>query len=150
VPRSNTIDPSEYLKDSVTFGRKIDVGLASSKLDKTSQVFVQRIKGRGFKKQQFSFTIAYLDDTGNSNLDKGRFPVYLKPGEAGRKEDHTPAAGQKPNPDKGQHTQLILKMRGEGKTFREIASEVGIAESTARSYYHASTFDSEVGEGSNG
>lgn len=142
--RSNSIDPSEYLKDSVTFGGKIDVGLAFSKLEKTSQVFVQRIKGRGFKKQQFSFTIAYLDDAGNSNLDKGRFPVYLKPGEAGRKEDHVPTSGRKPNPKKEQQKQLILQLRGDGKTFKEIATEVGIPESTARSYYHETHFQGEA------
>jgi hypothetical protein len=149
--RSNSIDPSEYLKDSVTFGGKIDVGLAFSKLENTSQVFVQRIKGRGFKQQQFSFTIAYLDDEGNSNLDRGRFPVYLKPGEAGKKEDHTPNAGRKPNPQKEQQTQLILQLRGERKTFKEIAKQVGIPESTARSYYNqsTSTFDSNIGDNNN-
>ena len=85
--RSNTIDPSEYLKDSVTFGGKIDVGYAFSKLDGTSQVFVERIKSRGFKKA-LSFTITVNDGDGESNLDRGRFPVFLKPGEAGKKQDH--------------------------------------------------------------
>lgn len=143
--RSNTIDPSEYLKDSVTFGGKIDVGLAFSKLEGTSQVFVQRIKGRGFKQQQFSFTIAYLDDDGNSNLDQGRFPVYLTPGEAGRKEDHTPTSGRKPNPKKEEQTQMILRLRDGGKkTFKDIANELGLPETTVRRYYNEINFKGEA------
>lgn len=144
--KSNSIDPSEYLKDSVTFGGKIDVGLAFSKLDKTSQVFVQRIKGRGFKQQQFSFTIAYLDDEGNSNLDRGRFPVCLKPGEAGRKEDHAATSGRKANPRKQELTQRILQLRDgdEAKSFKEIGLELGLPTSTARAYYNEGTFKGEA------
>jgi AAA domain len=96
--KSNTIDPSEYLKDSVTFGGKIDVGYAFSKLDGTSQVFVERIKSRGFKKA-LSFTITVNDADGESNLDRGRFPVYLKPGEAGKKQDHVAKPGRPADPD---------------------------------------------------
>jgi hypothetical protein len=138
--RSNTIDPSEYLKDSVTFGGKIDVGLASSKLDKTSQVFVQRIKGRGFKKQQFSFTIAYLDDDGNSHLDHGRFPVYLKPGEAGRKEDHVQKdkGGARPNPKEKELAEQIKLYRQEDASWPTIAEKVGLSESTVKRYYNRS------------
>jgi hypothetical protein len=145
--RSNTIDPSEYLKDSVTFGGKIDVGLAFSKLDKTSQVFVQRIKGRGFKKQQFSFTIAYLDDDGNSNLDHGRFPVYLKPGEAGRKEDHVAKdkGGRKPNPEKDSLTQQIVQLKAEGKSMAQIAEQLKLSLITTKRYYKSS-FDANEGE----
>jgi len=97
--KSNTIDPSEYLKDSVTFGGKIDVGYAFSKLDGKSQVFVERIKSRGFTKA-LSFTITVNDADGESNLDRGRFPVYLKPGEAGKKQDHVAKPGPKADPDK--------------------------------------------------
>ena len=97
--KSNTIDPSEYLKDSVTFGGKIDVGYAFSKLDGTSQVFVERIKSRGFKKA-LSFTITVNDGDGESNLDRGRFPVCLKPGEAGKKQDHVAKPGPKTDPNK--------------------------------------------------
>jgi hypothetical protein len=96
--KSSSIDPSEYLKDSVTFGGKIDVGYAFSKLDGTSQVFVERIKSRGFKKA-LSFTISVNGVDGESNLDRGRFPVYLKPGEAGKKQDHVAKAGPKADPD---------------------------------------------------
>jgi hypothetical protein len=145
--RSNTIDPSEYLKDSVTFGGKIDVGLAFSKLDKTSQVFVQRIKGRGFKKQQFSFTIAYLDDGGNSNLDHGRFPVYLKPGEAGRKEDHVEKdrGGARPNPKERELAEQIKSYRQEDLPWPTIADKTGLSVSTAKRYYSRS-FDAAQGE----
>lgn len=143
--KSNSIDPSEYLKDSVTFGGKIDVGIAFSKLENTSQIFIERIKSRGFKKP-LSFTIAVNDDDGNCNFDRGRFPVYLKPGEAGKKEDHTPQSGRKPNPKRDEQTQLVLQMRNEGKTFKDIATNLGIPESTARSYYHANTWDKPKGE----
>jgi hypothetical protein len=143
--KSNTIDPSEYLKDSVTFGGKIDVGLAFSKLENTSQIFVERIKSRGFKKP-LSFTITVNDSDGDSHLDRGRFPVYLKPGEAGKKEDHVPSSGRKPSPKRDEQTQLVLQLRSEGKTFKEIATEVGIPESTARSYYHAHEWDKTKGE----
>jgi hypothetical protein len=135
--KSNTIDPSEYLKDSVTFGGKIDVGFGFSKLEKTSQVMVERIKGRGFKKQQFSFSIAYLNDDGNSNLDHGRFPVYLKPGEAGKKEDHVvkDKGGARPNPKEREFAEQIKLFKDSGKTWPEIAEETGLSESTAKRYY---------------
>lgn len=109
--KSNTIDPSEYLKDSVTFGGKIDVGIAFSKLENTSQIFVERIKSRGFKKP-LSFTIAVNDDDGNCNFDRGRFPVYLKPGEAGKKEDHVTKTGRKADPDKQRKIDFAKSVEG--------------------------------------
>jgi hypothetical protein len=140
--KSNSIDPSEYLKDSVTFGGKIDVGFGFSKLEKTSQVMVERIKGRGFKKQQFSFSIAYLDDEGNSNLDRGRFPVYLKPGEAGKKEDHVAKdkGGRRPNPERDAIAQQIKQLKGDGETFPQIAEQLKLSLSTVKRY--CITFDS--------
>jgi hypothetical protein len=143
--KSSTIEPSEYLKDSVTFGGKIDVGLAFSKLEGTSQVFVQRIKGRGFKQPQFSFTIAYLDDDGHSNLDKGRFPVYLKPGEAGKKQDHVAKdkGGRKPNPERDTITHQIKQLKGDGKSFPQIAEQLKLSLSTVKRY--CTTFDSDRG-----
>lgn len=110
--KSNTIDPSEYLKDSVTFGGKIDVGFAFSKLENTSQIFIERIKSRGFKKP-LSFTITVNDADGESNLDRGRFPVYLKPGEAGKKEDHAARrAGPKSDPLKQQKLDFLQTQTG--------------------------------------
>jgi hypothetical protein len=154
--KSNTIEPSEYLKDSVTFGGKIDVGLAFSKLPDTSQVFVQRIKGRGFKQQQFSFTIAYLDDDGNSNLDRGRFPVYLKPGEAGKKQDHVNNKGGRPkDPDIQRKIDFARTVAG---SYTDKANAVNDkfgtnhGRSTVRKWLQAEMFDqdkTEVGHGTN-
>jgi len=139
--KSNTIDPSEYLKDSVTFGGKIDVGIAFSKLENTSQIFVERIKSRGFKKP-LSFTITVNDEDGQCNFDRGRFPVYLKPGEAGKKEDHVVnRPGRKPNPKEQELAQQIRLFKDSGKTWPEIAEATGLSESTARRYY-GKTFDS--------
>src|SRR5581483_11973715 len=76
--RNTVIDPTEYLKDSVTFGGKIDVGYGFRKIDDTSKVLIERIKGRGFKKS-IRFTITTLDERGNSHLDQGRFPIFDKP-----------------------------------------------------------------------
>jgi AAA domain len=145
--KSNTIDPSEYLKDSVTFGGKIDVGFGYSKLTTTSQVMVERIKGRGFKKQQFSFSIAYLDDDGNSNLDRGRFPVYLKPGEAGKKEDHVvkDKAGRKPNPERDVIADKIAHLKGKGKSFPQIAEQLQLSLSMVKRYSKP-TFDANQGD----
>lgn len=112
--KSNTIDPSEYLKDSVTFGGKIDVGYAFSKLEGTSQVFVERIKSRGFKKA-LSFTISVNGDDGNSNLDRGRFPVYLKPGEAGKKQDHVAKSGRPADPDRQAKIDFYKSVEGSSR-----------------------------------
>lgn len=78
--KATTIDPSEYLKDSATFGGKIDVGYGFRKIENTSQILIERIKGRGFKKG-LQFTITVNSDDGESYLDGGRFPVYQKPGQ---------------------------------------------------------------------
>jgi hypothetical protein len=148
--KSNTIDPSEYLKDSVTFGGKIDVGFGFSKLEKTSQVMVERIKGRGFKKQQFSFSIAYLDDDGNSNLDHGRFPVYLKPGEAGKKEDHVPNKGGKPQtPDKQLKIEYARTIEGSLQAKADAVNEKFGSEhdkATISKWLKDTQFDSDKGE----
>jgi hypothetical protein len=149
--KSNTIDPSEYLKDSVTFGGKIDVGFGFSKLEKTSQVMVERIKGRGFKQQQFSFSIAYVDDDGHSNLDGGRFPVYLKPGHAGKKEDHVAKdkGGARANPKEKELAQQIKLFRDSGESWPVVANKLGLSESTAMRYYKKASFDSDHGATTN-
>jgi len=69
------IDPTKFLKDSVTFGGKIDVGLAFRPIEKTSNIVVSRIKGRGFKQRDFAFTVTIRDENGNSYLDRGEFPI---------------------------------------------------------------------------
>lgn len=78
--KAKDIDPSEYLKDSATFGGKTDVGYGFRKVEGTSQILIERIKGRGFKKK-LKFTITVNDDIGGSHLDRGSFPVCQKPGE---------------------------------------------------------------------
>jgi hypothetical protein len=92
--RSSSIDPTEYLKDSVTFGGKIDIGIAMSKLE-NGHTFVQPIKGRPLKGDKRAFTISSTGEEGENWFDQGRFPVVLKPGEAGRKEDHMAKPGRK-------------------------------------------------------
>jgi hypothetical protein len=72
---ASDIDATKFLKDSVTFGGKIDVGLAFRPVDNTSEIVVKRIKGRGFKQKDFAFSLTIRDEDGNSYLDKGEFPV---------------------------------------------------------------------------
>jgi hypothetical protein len=147
--KSNSIDPSEYLKDSVTFGGKIDVGIAFSRIENTSQVFIERIKSRGFKKP-LSFTIAVDDDDGNCNFDRGRFPVYLKPGEAGKKEDHVTKdkGGRRPNPEKDAIALRIKQLKGEGKTLPQIAEQLKLSLSTVKRYKEPQ-FDTNKGDVNN-
>jgi len=76
--RSSSIDPSEYLKDSVTFGGKIDVAFGFRKIDNTAKVQVERIKGRGFERP-IKFSLASHDEQGNSWISRGQFPVADPP-----------------------------------------------------------------------
>jgi hypothetical protein len=103
---SASIDAAQFVKDSVTFGGKIDGGFAFSKLeekpDEPPQIFVQRIKGRGFR-GTLTYTIKTHDGETNY-LDKGRFPVHLPPGEAGKRGDHVETRGRKPDQ---QHVEKI-------------------------------------------
>jgi hypothetical protein len=121
--KSNDIDPSEYFKDSATFGGKVDIGYGFKSVDSTSQVEIKRIKGRGFTKP-LNFTIAVRDDDGESNLSQGRFPVYQKPGEF--KKQGRPA---KREPEM---LQQIKALRAEGKSNYDIGEAVGVSEKTVR------------------
>lgn len=78
-----TIDPVEFIKDSITIGGKIDVAFAFKKKPKSSLIFVKRLKSRGFKENNFTFTITTHDEEGESFISQGKFPVHDKPGEAG-------------------------------------------------------------------
>jgi hypothetical protein len=132
--KATTIDPSEYFKDSATFGGKVDVGYGFKPLDGTCQVQIERIKQRGFKKG-LVFTIAVNDDDGDSNLSKGRFPVHQKPG-AVKKLKGRPA---KRDPEM---VEKIKARRAEGKSNREIADElVDVSEATVRRILKEETFD---------
>jgi hypothetical protein len=133
--KSNTIEPSEYLKDSVTFGGKIDVGFAFSKIPNTSQIFVQRIKGRGFKERNFAFTIKTHGEDGENFLDQGRFPIHLKPGEAGKREDHTPEKrGRKADHRRDDKINFLMALEGE---------KLGAPEKTKRLNEHFGTHHPE-------
>ena len=135
--KSNLINPSEYLKDSVTFGGKIDLGYGFRKIENTFQILIERIKGRGFKKG-LQFTITVNDELGNSYLDKGRFPVCQKPGQVKREKQST---GRPPKGDAYIHQQ-ILDFKSQGKSNREIADLVNLSEKTIRRRLQAAEFDS--------
>jgi hypothetical protein len=108
---SDTINRGEYFKDSVTFHGKTDIGFGCKVLKNTSQVKIERIKGRGFKKKYFSFTVAVCDEEGNSNLDRGRFPVCTRP------EDMKEMAEQrKTQAGRKSDSQMKLKMELAEKT----------------------------------
>lgn len=87
--RNTTIDATEFLKDSVTFGGKIDVGFAFRKVEESSKIFVKRIKGRGFD-APLQFTIATHDEQGNSYIGQGEFPVIDEPEDCKELETHLP------------------------------------------------------------
>lgn len=121
--KSSDIDPSEYFKDSATFGGKVDIGYGFKALPGTSQIEIKRIKGRGFKKP-LNFTIAVYGDDGESNLSGGQFPVYQKPGEF--KKQGRPA---KREPEM---LQEVKTLKAEGKSNRDIGEAVGVSEKTVR------------------
>lgn len=116
--KSNSIDPSEYLKDSVTFGGKIDVAYGFRRLENSSQILIERIKGRGFK-SRLQFTIAVTDDDGNSNLDRGHFPVCQKPGEV--RIENTTGAGHPDDPDKKAKLEFLSRTQG---TLQEVTDRL--------------------------
>jgi hypothetical protein len=74
--RSSSVDPSEYLKDSVTFGGKIDVGFGFRRVGE-GEVHVERIKGRGFERP-IKFSLATHDEDGKSWISRGRFPAFCE------------------------------------------------------------------------
>jgi hypothetical protein len=145
---SDTINKAEYFKDSVTFHGKTDIGFGCKVLKNTSQVKIERIKGRGFKKKYFSFTIAVHDEEGNSNLDRGRFPVCTLPEDMKEMTEQRKAqAGRKPDP------QLNLKMELAAKTpgsFKDKAEAVNAEyqsnhqPSTIKKWFDKKEFDQEA------
>jgi hypothetical protein len=145
---SDTINKAEYFKDSVTFHGKTDIGFGCKVLKGTSQVKIERIKGRGFKKKYFSFTIAVCDGEGNSNLDRGRFPVCTRPEDMREMtEQRKTQAGRKPD------AQLKLKMELASKTpgsFKDKAEAVNAEyqsnhqPSTIKKWFDKKEFDKEA------
>jgi hypothetical protein len=110
---SDSISAGEYFKDSVTFHGKVDIGFGCKVLKGTSQVKWERIKGRGFKYGKFSFTVAVYDDEGNSNLDRGRFPVCTRPENMKQlAEERKVQGGRKPNPEKQEKLAFLRTLIG--------------------------------------
>jgi hypothetical protein len=140
---SDNINKAEYFKDSVTFHGKTDIGFGCKILKDTSQIKWERIKGRGFKYRNFSFTVAVYDEDGNSNLDRGRFPVCTKPEDMKALKESR--AGRKPKGD-ADMTQRILDFKSQGKSNREIADLVSVSEKTVRRRLEYAEFDSPQGE----
>jgi hypothetical protein len=99
---------SAWLKDSITFAGKADLAFAFSARPGTSQTLVERIKHRGFKEKNFSFTITTHSEEGENYIDTGRFPVYEKPGEAGSKADYAPKRGAKGDPERDKYIKWLM------------------------------------------
>jgi hypothetical protein len=132
--RNSIIDATEYLKDSVTVGGKTDVGLAFRKVDRTSKVFIERIKGRGFERK-ITFTVSTHDENGDSYLSRGRFPVFDKPEEQMELGDHL--AKQKPGRKSEcseEKLREILRLRKEGKSDKEIGEQYGVSYKTVSNW----------------
>ena len=137
--RNSIIDATEFLKDSITFGGKLDVGLAFANVANTSKIFIERIKGRSFKKKGFTFTVTIRDDAGNSYLDRGQFPIFDKPGLAGKRSDHAGRGGRPSKITDGQREQLkkLLQERdlhGDRLSDNEIGKRLGVNNHTAKSW----------------
>jgi hypothetical protein len=129
---SNTvIDPSEFLKDSVTVGGKADVAFAFKKVPNSGKVHVERIKGRFFKKRDFTFSLAVEDEQLNSNLDRGRFPICDKPedkkGYADHVERQKPGRKSECTPEKRADAR---RLKNEGKTNAQIGKVHGVSGAT--------------------
>jgi DNA-binding NarL/FixJ family response regulator len=73
--------------------------------------------------------------------------VYLRPGEAGKKEDHVAKdkAGRKPNPERDAITHQITQLKGEGNSFPQIAEQLKLSLSMVKRYAKP-TFDANQGE----
>lgn len=123
--RSTEIDPTEFLKDSVTFGGKIDVGLAFRPITNSSQILVKRVKGRGFKDKEFGFTLTVRDEQGNSYISRGEFPVYERTADL-KKIQKAPGKkeGRPPDPEKAEKVKFMLDLIEKGEARRERPGEL--------------------------
>jgi hypothetical protein len=121
---SDNINDAEYFKDSVTFHGKTDIGIACKLLKGTSQVKVKRIKGRGFKQKGFTFTIAVRDEEGNSNLDRGRFPVCTKPEDMKELAEQRKAqGGRQTDPDRQAKIEFAKSVEGSLRDKRDATNK---------------------------
>lgn len=146
---SDTINAAQYFKDSVTFHGKVDIGFGCKVLKDTSQVKWERIKGRGFKYNKFSFTVAVYDQDGNSNLDRGRFPVCTPPERMKQLNEARSKNGRKTNPDKQQKLEFLRTTTGSLQERTEkMNAQFGSDHdrSTAQRWLKESEFDSNQGD----
>ena len=147
---SDNINAAQYFKDSVTFHGKVDIGFGCKVLKDTAQVN-GNIKSRGFKYNKFSFTVAVYDEEGNSNLDRGRFPVFTPPdGMKQLNEERKAQNRRRPDTDKQQKIEFA---RSVGGSLQDMANAVNKKfgsdhdRSTIRKWLkHAEPFDSNQGE----
>jgi hypothetical protein len=115
------IDPMEFVKDSITVGGSLDVIFAfkpigqTSEVDKTHKIFVQRIKGRGFKRK-IAFTIASHDERGDSYIDRGQFPVIDLPESETKLADHVGGV-KKESPERKAGKNLIRQYMAEDRGY---------------------------------
>jgi len=122
VEHDSTVAATKFLKDSVTFGGKVDVAFAFVRIQKSSKIFVERIKGRPWDRP-ITFTIATHDEQGNSYIDRGEFPVIEAPGEAGTLADHLSVKpGRKAAPDKEEKVRFLRTLKD--MSFEKMAGEL--------------------------
>ena len=146
---SDNINAPQYFKDSVTFHGKVDIGFGCKVLKDTSQVKWERIKGRGFKYNKFSFTVAVYDEDGSSNLDRGRFPVCTRP-EGMKQLTEERKAGRKVDPDLQAKINFAKSVDGSYQQKADALNEK-FGTNHSKSYIYdlvktAKPFDSDQGE----
>jgi hypothetical protein len=114
--RSASIDVTEYLKDSVTFGGKVDLAFAFKKIPDTSKIWIERVKQGRFYEKPIKFTISSHDEHGASNISRGRFPICETPEdlEGERIEDRAAnKGGGRPDREREIKTKQLVTLRSE-------------------------------------
>jgi len=144
---SDNINKAEYFKDSVTFHGKTDIGFGCKVLKGTTQIKWERIKSRGFKYGKFSFTVAVYDEEGNSNLDRGRFPVCTRPEDMKELTEQRKAqGGRKPDPEKQRKLDFLHSVTGSLQEKTDLMNEKFSSKhekGTVRKWLKESEFDSK-------
>lgn len=119
--RRDTVDPSEYLKDSVTFGGKIDVGFGYRKAGE-GLVHVERIKQGRLFEAPVKYTLATHDEGGRSWISRGRFPV-VEEGSSLREKLKAPRKGVGASLT-DEAKELLADARRRGLSSRKAAEEL--------------------------
>jgi hypothetical protein len=134
--RSSAIVPSEYLKDSVTFGGKIDVAFGFRKIDNTSKVQVERIKGRGFERP-IKFSLASHDEQGVSWISRGQFPVADPPeAEISLSDQLAKSPKKRPSRLTPELRSQLAECKKKKLSARETASQLGVkSHNTVTNYW---------------